>query len=349
MNNRRTNRRDAFVTLAPRDGVKLKHGGALPAVRVAASFYGREFTEAPTILVCHALTGSGRIDQWWGEVLGPGKLLDTERFCVACTNAIGSCYGSTGPSTLAPDGQAWGDRFPVVTVEDMVAIQRDALATLGLGRVLIAIGGSLGGQQALQWGRANAQQVGGVVAIGATGRLSPMGIGLNHIAREAIKNDPTEGLKIARMIGMLSYKSATLLWRRHGRKRDRNEADPGASMDERFDVEGYLRHQGDKLAARMDPASYAYLTKAMDLYDLDPAGWRVPALLVGIDSDWLYPPDEVKFTAGQLAPHARFARFASDHGHDGFLADAEQLTSIVRPFFDAISAGKVGSSQVSGH
>jgi homoserine O-acetyltransferase/O-succinyltransferase len=349
MTNRSLNRRDAFVTLAPRDGVKLKHGGTLPSVRVAASFYGREFTDAPTILVSHALTGSGRIDQWWSEVLGPRKLLDTDRFCVACTNAIGSCYGSTGPSSLAPDGEPWGYRFPVVTVEDMVAIQREALATLGIVRVAVAIGGSLGGQQALQWGSAYPRNVSGVVGIGTTGRLSPMGIGLNHIAREAIKNNPAEGLKVARMIGMLSYKSATLLWRRHGRKRDRGGADPGAAIGERFDVEGYLQHQGDKLAARMDPASYAYLTKAMDLYDLDPAGWHVPALLVGIDSDWLYPPDEVEFTAERLAPHARFARFASDHGHDGFLADADQLTSIVRPFIDEIVAEKVGMPQPSGH
>ena len=323
-------RRDASVTLAPRRGIFLKQGGALQSARVAASFYGRDFADAPTILVCHALTGSSRIDQWWGDVLGPGKLLDTDRYCIACMNAIGSCYGSTGPSSLAPDGKPWNERFPTVTVEDMVAAQRDALALLGIHRLAIVMGGSLGGQQALQWGRAFPDSVGGVVAVGATGRLSPMGIGLNHIAREAIRIDPVEGLRLARMIGMLSYKSATLLWRRHGRKPDRTSH----PNDPKFDVEGYLDHQGDKLAARMDPASYTYLSKAMDLYDLDPAGWRVPALLVGIDSDWLYPPDEVEQTARRLAPHARFARFESDHGHDGFLADAAQLTSIVKPFID---------------
>lgn len=330
---------DASVTLAPRRGIFLKQGGALQSARVASSFYGRDFSDAPTILVCHALTGSSRIDQWWADVLGPGKLLDTDRYCVACTNAIGSCYGSTGPSSLAPDGALWGDRFPTVTVEDMVSVQRDALALLGVHRLAIVIGGSLGGQQALEWGRAFPDQVGGVVAVGATGRLSPMGIALNHIAREAIRIDPVAGLKVARMIGMLSYKSATLLWRRHGRKLDRAIANAKADHgDMRFDVEGYLDHQGDKLAARMDPASYRCLSKAMDLYDLDPAGWRVPALLVGIESDWLYPPGEVEFTARQLAPYARFKRFESDHGHDGFLADAEQLTSVVKPFFAEVQS-----------
>jgi homoserine O-acetyltransferase/O-succinyltransferase len=333
--------RDAAVTLAPRGGVKLKHGGTLPSVRVAATFYGRHFNDAPMILVCHALTGNSRVDQWWGDVLGAGKLLDTDRFCVACTNAIGSCYGSTGPSSAAPDGTKWGRRFPVVTVEDMVAVQREALALLGVHRIALAIGGSLGGQQALQWGAAYPAQIGGVVAVGATGRLSPMGIALNSAARKAIDVDPVEGLKIARMIGMLSYKSGTLLWRRHGRKPDRGGGDPGKAIESRFDVEGYLHHQGDKLAARMDPASYAYLSKAMDLFDLDPTGWRVPALLVGIESDWLYPPDEVEFTARQLGPHVRFARFHSDHGHDGFLADAHQLTSIVQPFIDEVAAAGI--------
>jgi homoserine O-acetyltransferase len=335
--------RDASVTLAPSGGFTLKHGGALPSVRVAASFYGRDFAEAPTILACHAITGSSRVDQWWGDILGPGRLLDTDRFCIACINALGSCYGSTGPSSVAPDGKPWGDRFPVVAVEDTVRAQRDALTLLGVHRLALVIGGSLGGQQALQWGSAYPDQIEGVVAIGAAGRLSPMGIGLNTIAREAIKIDPHEGLRIARMIGMLSYKSAKLLWRRHGRRPNRGEEDPGASLGSSFDVEGYLHHQGDKLAARMDPASYAYLSKAMDLYDLDPTGWRVPALLIGIESDWLYPPDEVEFTAQELSPHAIFARLESDHGHDGFLADAAQLTSIVRPFLETCSGRpKVG-------
>lgn len=338
--------RDAFVSLAPPGGFKLKHGAVLPCVRIAATFYGRDSAQTPTILVCHALTGNSRVAEWWGDIIGPGKLLDTERYCIACTNALGSCYGSTGPASAAPGSEPLGDRFPVVTVEDMVRAQREALALLGVQHVALAIGGSLGGQQALQWGAAYPTEIGSVVAIGATGRLSPMGIGLNAIAREAIKIDPTSGLRVARMIGMLSYKSATLLWRRHGRKGNRGEEDPSASLWSRFDIEGYLQHQGDKLAARMNPASFLYLSKAMDLYDLDPTNWRVPALLIGIESDWLYPPHEVEFTAHQLAPYARFARFASDHGHDGFLADADQLTAIVRPFLEESIAARHGPAQV---
>jgi homoserine O-acetyltransferase len=327
--------RDVVVTLEPPEGFAFKHGGVLARVQIATSWYGRPAEEAPSILVCHALTGSSRVADWWGDILGPGNLLDTDRYCIIGTNALGSCYGSTGPATLAPDGEPFGDRFPVVTVEDMVRAQRAALLSLGLAHIGIVIGGSLGGQQAMQWGAMYPDAVGGVVAVGATARLSPMGIGLNTIAREAIAFDPVNGLRIARMIGMLSYKSAALLWERHGRRADRGIADPGASLGSRFDVEGYLLHQGDKLAARMEPVSFAYLTKAMDLYDLDPSGWRVPALLVGIESDWLYPVAEVEASARELGPSARFARFATGHGHDGFLADSAQLSSIVRPFIEA--------------
>ena len=290
--------RDASVVLAPRGGIALKHGGRLPSVRVAATMYGLDGAtgRAPTILVCHALTGNARVHEWWGDVLGPGRLLDTDRYCIVSTNVLGSCYGTTGPSSAGasrPDDGPWGDRFPVVAVEDMVRVQRDALALLGLQRFALVIGGSLGGQQALQWGAAYPSAVEGVVAIGATGRLSPMGIGLNSIARDAIRIEGQRGLRVARMIGILSYKSASLLWERHARKPDRAGDDPGASLSSKFDVEGYLQHQGDKLAARMDPLSYAYLTKAMDLYELDARDWRVPALLIGIESDWLYPPAEV--------------------------------------------------------
>jgi len=162
-----------------------------------------------------------------------------------------------------------------------------------------------------------------------------MAIGLNSIAREAIGLHPTSGLKIARMIGMLSYKSSSLLWRRHGRKPNRDGENPAASMGARFDVEGYLQHQGDKLVARMDPDAFLYLTKAMDLYELDAKLWRTPALLVGIESDWLYPPKEVRATVADLDPFGAYVELKSDHGHDGFLADAVQLTTLVGPFLAA--------------
>ncbi len=326
--------RDHVVSIAPPGGFSLKHGGVLRAVEVACSFYGCVPESAPVLLVCHALTGSSHAAEWWGDLVGPGKLLDTDRYCVACCNALGGCYGSTGPASPAPDGERWGRRFPVVTVEDMVRAQFDALTRLGISRIDIVMGGSLGGMQALQWGAAYPSMVRGVVAVGATGRMSPMAIGLNSAARAAVRNEGRAGLRVARMIGMLSYKSSALLWQRHGRRGDRGGEDPGSSLWGRFDVEGYLEHQGDKLAARLDPDSFLYLTKAMDLFDLDPTGWRVPALLVGISSDWLYSVAEVKATAASLGPLGRYVEFQSDHGHDGFLADAAQLTAIVRPFLD---------------
>lgn len=302
-------------------------------MRVAFTLYGRAH-DAPAILACHALTGSSKVSEWWGDILGPGKLLDTDRYCVVGSNVIGSCYGSTGPRSAGEDGQPYGRRFPIVSVEDMVRAQREALELIGIRRLHAVIGGSLGGMQALQWGAAYPALIDKVVAIGASGRLSPMAIGLNSIAREAVKLDPVGGLKIARMISMLSYKSAALLWERHGRRPDRGQGNPAGALDARFDVEGYLQHQGDKLVGRMDPDSFLFLTKAMDLYDLDAGLWRTPALLVGIESDWLYPPEEVRATAHELAPYGVYAELKSAHGHDGFLADAGQLTEIVGPFLN---------------
>jgi homoserine O-acetyltransferase len=326
--------REAAVTLAPPGGFRLKHGGALTTVRIAFTLYGRAL-DAPAILVCHAITGSSKVHEWWGDVVGPGLLLDTDRYCIIGSNVIGSCYGSTGPQSLSRDGLPFGRRFPIVGIEDMVRAQREALELLGVRRLHAVIGGSLGGMQALEWGAAYPSLVDKVIAIGATGQLSPMAIGLNGIAREAIKLNPAGGLKVARMIGMLSYKSAALLWRRHGRKHNRDRENPAESLHSRFDVEGYLQHQGDKLAARMDPDAFLYLTKAMDLYELDAANWRTPALLVGIESDWLYPPEEVRATARQLEPYGVYAELKSDHGHDGFLADAAQLGELVSPFLEA--------------
>ena len=323
--------REAAVTLSPPGGFKLKHGGVLPSVRVAFTLYGRAH-DAPAVLVCHAITGSSKVGEWWGDIVGPAKLLDTDRYCVIGTNVIGSCYGSSGPKSIGPDGLPYGRNFPIVDIEDMVRAQREALELLGVRRLHAVIGGSLGGMQALQWGAAYPSLVDKVVAIGATGRLSPMAIGLNSIAREAVKLDPTGGLKVARMIGMLSYKSSALLWQRHGRRYNEDRENPAASLDARFDIEGYLQHQGDKLVARMDPESFLFLTKAMDLFELDTERWRTPALLVGIESDWLYPPDEVRATAKELAPFAVYVELKSGHGHDGFLADAAQLTHIVAPF-----------------
>jgi homoserine O-acetyltransferase len=333
------------VILAPPGGVQLREGGHLPSVTIAYAAYGRPWSEAPVVLVCHALTGSARVADWWGDIVGPGKLLDTDAYCIMGTNALGGCYGSTGPSSPDDHGIAWGSRLPVVTVNDMVRMQREALRTLGVARIGAVIGGSLGGMQALEWGAAYPDVVASAIAIGATGRLSPMGIGLNHIGRSAIRLDakfrggdyppddgPTAGLAIARMVGMLSYKSADLLWQRHAREPNRRVEVPGASVWARYDVQGYLDHQGDKLAARLDANTYLALTKAMDLYEVDATGYRVPTLLVAISSDWLYPPGEVQATAQALGPRAKYVELKSDHGHDGFLADPAALTAIVRPF-----------------
>jgi homoserine O-acetyltransferase len=304
------------------------------------------------VLVAHALTGSSRIADWWGGVVGSGKLLDPAVYAVVGVNAVGSCYGSTGPASPGRNGKPYGASFPVITVGDIVRGQAAALERIGLARVHAVIGGSLGGMQALAWALDRSQQIDLAVAIGAYDYFSAMGIALNAVAREAIRNDPhfrggdyydggspVRGVELARKIAMLTYKSEALFARRFARKPDRGGGDPYRNAAHRFDVEGYLDHQGAVFSGRMDANAYLTLTRAMDLFDMrDRAlGAALPAVaFVGIASDWLFPPALVRAAAERFA-HAgvrsRYIELASEHGHDAFLAEPDSLAELLRPFF----------------
>jgi homoserine O-acetyltransferase len=306
------------------------------------------------ILVCHALSGSARVADWWPELFP--AVFDTSRYCIIGANLIGSCYGSTGPSSPNPvTGLAYGPDFPLVSIRDMVRVQARLLDHLGIERLHTAVGGSIGGMQALQWAVDFPQRVERAIAIGAS-PLSAMGLALNHLQRLAIQLDPAwrgglyregegpdAGLGLARGIAMLSYKSAELLAQRFARRPNRNGEDPYHSYSERFDVAGYLDHQGEKFIARFDANSYIVLSKAMDNFDLA-RGYeserealrriRARVLLVGISSDWLFPPEDVRDLAQRIRAAGRSADYAelkSSHGHDGFLADPDQLA----PFLTA--------------
>jgi len=274
---------------------------------------------------------------WWGGLAGPGKLLDTNALAIVCVNALGSCYGSTGPGSLAPDGEPYGERFPIVGVPDMVRAEREALERLGFTRFAAVIGGSLGGMRAIAWALEAPAQVDRVIAIGAYDHFAAMGIALNAVAREAIRiaRTPEEGIALARKIAMLTYKSEALFAERHARKFDRKGSDPTRSASERYDIEGYLDYQGAIFAARMEPRAYLALTRAMDLFDVRnvPLAVAHPQFtFVGISSDWLFLPLYVRATAERFAREgadSRYYELQSNHGHDAFLAEPDRLQALL--------------------
>jgi homoserine O-acetyltransferase/O-succinyltransferase len=331
----------------------LDAGGTLASPEVRYAVYGElNRRRDNAILVCHALSGSARVAEWWPELF-PG-VFDTSRYCVIGTNLLGSCYGSTGPSTINPvTGVTYGPDFPLVSIRDMVRAQAQVLDRLGIERLHTVVGGSIGGMQALQWAVDFPLRVERAIAIGAA-PLSAMGLALNHLQRAAIQLDPAyrggryaagrgpeSGLALARGIAMLSYKSPELLKERFARRPNRNGEDPYLSYSDRFDVAGYLDHQGSKFIARFDPNSYLVLSKAMDTFDLarDHESEREAlrrirsrVLLVGISSDWLFPAQDVRDLSQRIraAGHAcDYAELKSTHGHDGFLADMDQLAPFI--------------------
>jgi homoserine O-acetyltransferase len=301
------------------------------------------------VLVPHALTGSSRVAEWWSGLVGPGMRYDPAAWCIIGINALGGCYGSTGPASLAPDGEPYGARFPVVTVDDMVEAQRRALDALGIGQLAVAIGGSLGGMQALTWGIVHGARVREAIVVGAYDAFSAMGIGLNAVARQAIYDDPAfadgryapdaqpvRGVRLARMIAMLTYKSDRLFEERFANRVDRAGGDPLRNRNDRFDVEGYLAYQGDIFAKRMDANAYLTLTRAMDLFDLRgraPQSLATRLTFVGIENDWLFPAPYVERAAARYAAlgmPARYLFFATQHGHDAFLAETDALAGLLQ-------------------
>ena len=333
----------------------LEAGGQLQPVTLRYAMYGQLSPRRDNvIMVCHALSGSARIADWWADMFGVHGAFDTSRYCFLCSNVIGSCYGSTGPSSENPrTRRPWGADFPLVTIADMVRAQARLLDHLGITQLKAVLGGSIGGMQTLQWAIEFPSRVQAAIAIGCT-PLSAMGLALNHLQRQAILNDPgfaggnyqeqpVAGLALARAIAMLSYKSAELFTQRCSRIPDRSGEDPYRSLKERFDIAGYLDHQGEKFVGRFDANSYLTLSKAMDLFD--PARQygseenalrriRAKVLLIGITSDWLFPAADVRAWAERMQAagvNCEYAELQSDHGHDGFLADPQGLTDLLAP------------------
>ncbi len=314
----------------------LESGLRLPGVELAFRSWGRLSAQADNaIVICHALTGSADADGWWQALVGPGKAIDTDRYFVICSNVLGGCYGSTGPTSLAPDGRWWGGRFPALTIRDQVNAQRRLADALGIRRIQSVIGGSLGGLQALEWAWLDSGRVRSVVSIAASGRHSAWCLAWSEAQRMALAADPRyrdghyapedpplQGLAAARAMAMVGYRSACAL----GQRFDRRASQAGPA----FAVQEWLRFHGAALVDRFDAHSYRLLLDAMDTHDLSRGrgeyaevlgAMTLPVLVGSIASDALYVPQE-QFELVRLLPSAELLQIDSTHGHDGFLIDA---------------------------
>ncbi len=367
--------RSPVVTFGPDNPLQLDAGVELSPFQIAYQTYGTlDANRANAVLICHALTGDQHVANvhpvtgkpgWWETMVGPGRPIDTDRYFVICTNILGSCMGTSGPSSTNPaNGKPWGLDFPVTTVRDMVRAQAMLLDHLGIAQLFAVAGGSLGGMQVLQWTASYPQRVFAALPIATSTRHSAQNIAFHEVGRQAVMADPEwragryllehtnprRGLAVARMGAHITYLSDAALHRKFGRK-FQDRSNPTFSFDADFEVESYLRHQGSSFVERFDANSYLYLTRAMDYFDLagDYDGVLARAFkdtptrfcVISFTSDWLFPTSESRAIVHALnAGGARvsFAEITTDKGHDAFLLDEPELFGIVRGFLDA--AGK---------
>ena len=316
----------------------LESGAVLPEIVQHYAIFGKINSDKSNVtLVFHALTGSARIDDWWTDLIGDGKALDTSRDAFICINFLGSRYGSTGAVNFVNLlGKNNKTEFPLVTVADIIRAQKLVLDSLGIRKLEAVVGGSVGGMCALQFASEFPDAAAKCVAIGAC-ELSAMGLALNHLQREALRHERDVGL--ARQIAMLSYKSPELFNARFARKPNRNGENPRAKFEHRFDVAGYLDHQSEIFKNRFDAETFKIISKAMDLFELSEAEikkMRAKIYLVGISSDWLFPALDVKKLAERLKENsidAKFIEFVSPDGHDAFLSDTRRMSDILNDIF----------------
>ena len=359
--------------------LKLKSGAMLDRYDLVYETYGTlNAAKSNAVLVCHALNAShhvaGRYADdpanvgWWDNMIGPGKPLDTNRFCVIGVNNLGGCFGSTGPQAINPaTGRAWGADFPVVTVEDWVASQARLADQLGIERFAAVMGGSLGAMQALSWTIQYPQRIRHAVVIACAPNLSAQNIAFNEVARQAIITDPDfhdghyyehgtkpiRGLRVARMVGHITYLSDDEMASKFGRQLRNGKLN--YSFDAEFQIESYLRHQGNKFSDYFDANTYLRITKVLDYFDpaaahggnlslaLEPA--TAGFLVVSFTTDWRFSPDRSREIVKALLDNRRdvtYAEIDAPHGHDAFLLDDPRYHRLVAAYFNRI-AGQTGA------
>lgn len=351
--------------------LELQSGKTLAPIDVAYETYGQINQQRDNvILICHALSGNAHVaglnhpdDEkpgWWDIMIGPGKYIDTNKYYVICSNFLGGCSGTTGPSSINPEtGKPYGIDFPIFTIADMVSVQKAWLDKLGIKKILSVIGGSMGGMQVLQWTISYPEMVDSAMIIASTSRLSAQSIAFDAVGRNAILEDgnfndgqyhdqkgPAHGLSIARMIGHITYLSEESMRQKFGRelqKADKYSYD----LSSEFAVESYLDHQGQTFIERFDANSYLYITKAMDYFDLARsygslekafASIDSKILLVSFASDWLFPTAQSEHIVSALTTQAKnvsYCNIDSPYGHDAFLLEPETLGSLIEGFVDS--------------
>lgn len=357
-----------FFTFAePPGDFVLENGSKLGPIKIAYETYGRlNKNRDNVILIEHALTASahaaGRHSHsddnpgWWDSMVGPGRAFDSDKYYIICSNLLGSCYGTTGPSSLNPKTKkSYGYSFPVITIRDMVGVQKRLVEHLGVNSILCIAGGSMGGMQAIEWALLWPEFVKSVILIASGAWSSPQSIAIHKVGIQAIKDDPNfsnghyygkqspdKGLAIARMIGHITYLNDKMLWEKFGRRSD-NIQDMKSSFKYRFEVEKYLQYQGKKFVTRFDANSYIYIMRAIDMYDasegrtnLDESFNRlkiIKALVISFTSDWLFPSYQSKELVSALRANninTSYKEIKSQYGHDSFLLKYKQLTPPIR-------------------
>ncbi len=358
------------------DSLALDSGSTLAPVDVAYETYGelnRERSNA--VLVLHAFSGDAHAagispetgkPGWWDNMIGPGKGFDTNKYFVICSNVLGGCRGTTGPSSINPEtGCPYGLKFPVITIGDMVRLQKMLMDSLGIARLLAVSGGSMGGMQALEWAVSYPDRVVSAIPIASTTRHSAQQIAFNEVGRQAIMADPdwnegayygrrppARGLAVARMVGHITYMSDDSMREKFGRRlREKETFSFGFDVD--FEVESYLRYRGTQFVNRFDANSYLYITKAMDYFDLTSGSGSLAAalkpaqarfLVISFSSDWLYPSYQSQEMVRALRARncdVAYVELQSNYGHDSFLVDVAEQSELVRGFlastFDKVS------------
>lgn len=347
--------------------IELASGEILENVTVAYETYGELNKEkSNAILICHALTGDAHAagwhkgdkkPGWWEIVIGPGKALDSEKYFIICSNVLGGCKGTTGPSSINPKtGKEYGLDFPVITIKDMVKVQKKLIDSFGIGQLAAVIGGSMGGMQVLQWMVTYPKMMKKAIPIATAAMSSPQQIAFNAVGRQSIFSDPNwnngnyyktgeipgNGLSLARMIAHITYLSDESMDIKFGRGlQDKDEISYDFTVD--FQVESYLKHQGETFVKRFDANSYLYITKAVDLFDLSVNDSLIDGFkdvetkveVISVDSDWLYPTEQSTEIVTALNANdvdVSFTEIKSNYGHDAFLLERGQLNYIFANF-----------------
>ena len=359
----------AFTFANQPDKLMLDSGETLSPVTLAYETYGSlNEGKSNAILVEHALSGDAhaagyhegeKSPGWWDDMIGPGKGLDTDKYFVICSNVIGGCKGSTGPSSTDPKtGKPYALSFPSITIRDMVEAQRQLIDQLKIEKLLSVVGGSMGGMQALQWIVSYPDRVRSAIPIATTLKHAPQQIAFDEVGRQAIMADvnwrdgdyygrplPARGLAVARMVGHITYMSDASMAEKFGRQQKSNERPSRFGAD--FEVEGYLRYRGDNFVKRFDANSYLYITKAMDRFDLLSSkklsevfkGVKAKILLIAFKSDWLYPTyqsQEILKACKLTGVDATFCEINSTYGHDAFLLEVEEETHLLKHFLGGV-------------